>query len=119
MEIQMNDKWIEFAIRIQSFAQAGLLYGKLCLFWDDKANSEKLEDVISQVAEDLPVKGLKIKYGVYENIDKNLPVSTICDYAAMAEESIIDNYDCDLAYYTEEMAHKRIYNQMILSPVSR
>ena len=24
----MNDKWIEFAIRIQSIAQAGLQYGK-------------------------------------------------------------------------------------------
>ena len=85
----------------------------ICLFWDDEANSQKLEEIISRVAEELPVKGLKVKYGVYENIDKSLPVSTICDYAAMAEESIIDNYDCDLAYYTEEMAYKRIYNQMI------
>ena len=24
----MNDKWLDFAIRIQSIAQAGLLYGK-------------------------------------------------------------------------------------------
>jgi len=24
----MNDKWVEFAIRIQSIAQAGLQYGK-------------------------------------------------------------------------------------------
>ena len=30
-----------------------------------------------------------------------------------AEESIADNYDCDMAYYTEEMGHKRINNQMI------
>ena len=27
----MNDKWLEFAIRIQSIAQAGLLYGKILL----------------------------------------------------------------------------------------
>ena len=25
----MNDKWVEFAIRIQSIAQAGLQYGKM------------------------------------------------------------------------------------------
>lgn len=25
----------------------------------------------------------------------------------------MDNYDCDLAYYTEEMAQQRIYNQML------
>ncbi len=54
-----------------------------------------------------------VKYGVYKDIDKRLPVSAICDCASMAEESIADNYDCDMAYYTEEMGHKRINNQMI------
>lgn len=86
----------------------------LCLFWgDDDTCSQKLEDIIRQVAENSPLKGLKVKYGVYKNIDTTLPISTLCDYAAMAEESIMENYDCDLAYYTEEMAHQRIYNQMI------
>lgn len=86
----------------------------VCLFWgDDKVELKKLEDVICQIADNSPIKGMKVKYGVYENIDKQLPVSTICDYAFMAEESIMDSYDCDVAYYTEEMAHKRIYNQTI------
>ena len=57
--------------------------------------------------------GLKVKYGIYENIDKNLPITTICDYASMAAETIMENYDCDCAYYTEKLAQKRIYNQMI------
>ena len=86
----------------------------ICLFWGkDKIDRQRLESIISETAENSPLKGLKVKYGVYENIDKQLPVSTICDYASMAEESITENYDCNLAYYTEEMAHKRIYNQMI------
>ena len=33
----MNDKWIEFAIRIQSIAQSGLQYGK------DKYDRERCE----------------------------------------------------------------------------
>ncbi len=33
----MNDKWIEFAIRIQSIAQSGLQYGK------DKYDRERYE----------------------------------------------------------------------------
>lgn len=35
----MNDKWVEFAIRIQSIAQAGLLYGK------DKYDRERYEEL--------------------------------------------------------------------------
>ena len=86
----------------------------ICLFWgQDAAELQQLADRIRQAAENSPLKRLKVKYGIYENIDKSLPVSTLCDYASMAEESIMANYDCDLAYYTEEMAHKRIYNQMI------
>lgn len=84
------------------------------LFWGaDKAFPQKLEDAIRQMADSSPIKGWKVKYGIYEHIDKSLPVSTICDYALMAEESIVDNYDCDVAYYTEEMARKRVYNQML------
>ena len=84
------------------------------LFWgDDREFPQKLKDAIRQMAERSPIKGWKVKYGVYENIDKSLPIATICDYAQMAEESIVDNYDCDVAYYTEEMAHKRIYDQMM------
>ena len=84
------------------------------LFWKDhKTFEQKLKNVISEVKANSPVKGLMVKYGVYKDIDKRLPVSAICDCASMAEESIADNYDCDMAYYTEEMGHKRINNQMI------
>lgn len=51
----MNDKWIEYAIRIQSIAQAGLQYGK------DKFDKERYEELRKIAAEmisdktDLPV----------------------------------------------------------------
>lgn len=51
----MNDKWLEFAIRIQSIAQAGLQYGK------DKYDRERYEDLRKISAEmmsektDIPV----------------------------------------------------------------
>jgi len=84
------------------------------LFWeDDKVFEQELEGVISRVKVNAPVKGLRVKYGIYKEIDKQLPVSVICDYASMAEESIVDNYDCDVAYYTEEMGRRRINSQMI------
>lgn len=46
----MNDKWLEFAIRIQSIAQAGLQYGK------DKYDRERYEELRSIAAEMLAVK---------------------------------------------------------------
>lgn len=46
----MNDKWIEFAIRIQSIAQAGLQYGK------DKFDMERYEELREIAAEMMAAK---------------------------------------------------------------
>lgn len=46
----MNDKWIEFAIRIQSIAQAGLQYGK------DKFDLERYEELREIAAEMMAAK---------------------------------------------------------------
>ena len=86
----------------------------ICLLWGEQEKFWlKLEETIRKIASDAPINGLKVKYGVYKNIDRSLSFSTICDYASMAEESITDSYDYDVAYYTEKMAQKRIYSQMI------
>lgn len=86
----------------------------ICLLWGEQEKFWlKLEETIRQIASDAPINGLKVKYGVYKNIDRSLSFSTICDYASMAEESITESYNCDVAYYTEKMAQKRIYSQMI------
>lgn len=46
----MNDKWLEFAIRIQSIAQAGLQYGK------DHYDRERYEELREIAAEMISVK---------------------------------------------------------------
>ncbi|MFQ9213401.1 MAG: NUDIX hydrolase N-terminal domain-containing protein [Eubacterium ventriosum] len=46
----INDKWIDFAIRLQSIAQAGLQYGK------DKYDKERYEEIRSIAAEMISVK---------------------------------------------------------------
>jgi hypothetical protein len=46
----MNDKWVEFAIRIQSIAQAGLRYGK------DQYDKERYEELREIAAEMLSLK---------------------------------------------------------------
>ncbi len=46
----MNDKWVEFAIRIQSIAQAGLQYSK------DKYDRARYEELRQIAAEMLSLK---------------------------------------------------------------
>lgn len=46
----MNDKWLDFAIRIQSIAQAGLQYGK------DKYDKERYEELRKIAAEMISLK---------------------------------------------------------------
>ena len=72
-----------------------------------------MDNVINEFVENAPIKGIKIKYGIYKNIDKNLSIATICDYASMAAETVMEDYNHDYAYYTDELAQKRLYNQMI------
>lgn len=42
-----------------------------------------MDNVINEFVENAPIKGIKIKYGIYKNIDKNLSIATIYDYAYM------------------------------------
>ena len=86
----------------------------LCLLSDDyKLDHQRMDNVINEFTENAPIKGIRIKYGIYKNIDKNLPITTICDYASMAAETVMEDYNHDYAYYTDELVQKRIYNQMI------
>ena len=86
----------------------------LCLLSDDyKLDHQRMDNVINEFTENAPIKGIRIKYGIYKNIVKNLPITTICDYSSRAAETVMEDYNHDYAYYTDELAQKRIYNQMI------
>ena len=50
----------------------------LCLLSDDyKLDHQRMDNVINEFTENAPIKGIRIKYGIYKNIDKNLPITTI------------------------------------------
>ena len=71
-------------------------------------SSETMMKLEKEIAGNAPIPNLMIKYGIYENIDKSLPVSVICDRGFMAIRSIRDNYECSIAYYTEKMKQKQM-----------
>lgn len=45
---------------------------------------EEIAKIIKSIQEGAPVPSVKIKYGIYTDIDKSLPITAICDRARMA-----------------------------------
>ena len=52
----MNDKWLDFAMRIQSIAQAGLQYGKDKLTKSDTRNFAEYRQKCYQLKQMFPLK---------------------------------------------------------------
>ena len=51
----MNDKWVDFAIRIQSIAQAGLQYGKDSYDMERYAELRRIAAEMISAKTDIPV----------------------------------------------------------------
>ena len=57
---------------------------------------------------------IRLYLGVYEIVQKNLPVSVMCDRAKMAIETIKGNYQKRLAYYDEKLRQSVLNEQEIM-----
>ena len=68
-----------------------------------------MEKFIHRVESGAPIPNLVVNYGVYENVDKTLPFTLICDRAFLAMKSIRDDYEHQIAFYDDEMRkrHRR------------
>lgn len=74
---------------------------------------ENVKDVLAEITENAPVPNVRVKYGIYENVDKSQPISVLCDRGFLALKSIRDNYECNIAYYTREMNEKQNQNRVL------
>ena len=74
---------------------------------------ENVKGSLAEIAADAPVPNVRVKYGIYENIDKSQPISVLCDRGFLALKSIRDNYECNVAYYTREMNEKQNQNRVL------
>ena len=66
-----------------------------------------------QKKERAPISNLAVNYGIYENVDKTLPLTLICDRAFLAMKSIQNDYEHSFAFYDEEMGRKHIRDRMM------
>lgn len=67
------------------------------------------------IIDNAPIKNLKLKYGLYSNIDRNLPINQIADRALMAVKSIINNYDRVAVDFTGELENSHAKVQLMES----
>lgn len=72
-----------------------------------------VKESLAKIAADAPVPNVRVKCGIYENIDKSQPISVLCDRGFLALKSIRDNYECNVAYYTREMNEKQNQNRVL------
>lgn len=84
-----------------------IVYGDLNL------GKDKVEAAICKIAEQAPISNLSVNYGIYENVDKTLPLTLICDRAFLVMKSIQDDYEHSFAFYDEEMGRKHIRDRMM------
>ena len=112
---KMGDNILRYLAKVYTeMIKTGLVsrYGSdqfVCIAYGEcDLSSETMMKLEKEIAGNAPIPNLMIKYGIYENIDKSLPVSVICDRGFMAIRSIRDNYECSVAYYTEKMKQKQM-----------
>ena len=64
----------------------GLFHSKV------KMDVERINRNINKIAEEAPIHNIRIKVGIYEDIDTSLSIPIICDRALMAEKSISKDF---------------------------
>lgn len=75
---------------------------------NEKLDIDRINKDINKIAEEAPIPNIRIKVGVYENVDTTLSMPIICDRALMAEKSISKDFKTNVAFYTDELNQKQL-----------
>jgi len=70
----------------------GLFHSKV------KMDVERINRNINKIAEEAPIPNIRIKVGIYEDIDTSLSIPIICDRASIANSSSIANREFKVYY---------------------
>lgn len=84
------------------------------------------EDALHEMAAQLrglmvhsPVSNVSIKFGVYQNVERDKPVSLMCDHALLALGKIKHLYGTDLALYDDSLRQAMLREQEVLNSMER
>ena len=85
----------------------------VCLLDSARARYADLERMYRRTPGGL--RGVEIKWGIYEITDRSLPVEYMCDRAMLAADSIRERYGCSVAVYDDVLRRKLLREQSITS----
>ncbi len=80
---------------------------------------EQIDRSVQLMYDDAPVEHFEVKFGIYDKLDKTLPVSIMCDRALMALKTIKHHYGKTLAYYSAQLQLRFNREQRILDSMEQ
>ncbi|MDC7243070.1 MAG: EAL domain-containing protein [Sphaerochaetaceae bacterium] len=79
-------------------------------------NENYIDDTITEFKKNPPINiPISIQFGVYEIINKDLPIASMCDWSKMALDPIKGKYKQYFSTFTDDMFNKMQREQMIIS----
>ena len=81
---------------------------------ESDADEAPLTNGMDMLYANAPLAHFKVKFGLYDNVDKSLPISIMCDRAAMALRTVKHQYNQTLAKYSPQMQQQFNREQRII-----
>lgn len=72
----------------------------------EKIDVDRIENNLNKIMEEAPIPNIRVKLGIYENVDTSLQIPIMCDRALMAVKSISKDFKQNIAFFTQEMNQK-------------
>ena len=85
----------------------------------NNALEEIIEKNLNKIVEEAPIPNIRIKMGIYENIDKSLQIPIICDRALIAVKSISKDFKTNIAFFTSEMNQRLLAQRQMENDYNR
>lgn len=72
----------------------------------EKLDVDHIANNLNKIMEEAPIPNIRVKLGIYENVDTSLQIPIMCDRALMAVKSISKDFKQNIAFFTQEMNQK-------------
>lgn len=69
---------------------------------------EMCESKIQEFKENAPIHNIVVKFGVYQNVDRELTISNICDRAKLALKSVKHNYNQTIGMFDGPLSQNQL-----------
>ena len=81
---------------------------------DHEALLAKMQE---KLANDLQIPGIRLRTGIYQNVNKDQPVEDRFDHAKLACDRIRGDYTRQVSYYSREQSDKDLYHERLINDI--